>query len=255
MLQTPPLTFHGPIAKALLDKEHSAVQSDSCQSTLRSRVKVPIAKEITVAIQHPNHDPELTERLAIIESMMQAGRCTTERWGWAFVIWGVAYFVATGWASFLPQAGGRTLAWPVTMIFAALLTAVIARRRTRLQPRTDKARFIQATWAAVGYGIFIYAFSQAWSGHVQPQTLMAGIATLLGVANLASGLMLRWKVQMGVGLLCWVTAAASAFVGANTVAYLFLAATLVCMIGFGLYLMIRESRARTAAHPAAVQHA
>ncbi len=200
-------------------------------------------------------DPEITDRINLIESMLQAGRKSTERWGWTFVVWGLAYYVATAWASLLPQAGGRTLAWPVTMVFTAALTAVIARRRTRLQPRTDKSRHIQAAWSAVGFGIFVFAFSQAWSGHATAQTLMGGIETLLGVANIASGLMLRWKVQIGVGGLWWAAAAASAFATANGVAYLFLGATLVGMIGFGVYLMIRESRGNTQRPATAVQHA
>ncbi len=35
----------------------------------------------------------------------------------------------------------------------------------------------------------------------------------------------------------------------------FLAATLVCMIGFGIYLMVRESRAKAQARAGLVRHA
>ena len=42
---------------------------------------------------------ELKDRLKLIESMMAEGRRSTESWGWSFVLWGVAYYVATAWAT------------------------------------------------------------------------------------------------------------------------------------------------------------
>ena len=41
----------------------------------------------------------LAERVSLIESMMAEGRQGTARWGWTFVLWGVAYLVATAWSS------------------------------------------------------------------------------------------------------------------------------------------------------------
>jgi hypothetical protein len=201
------------------------------------------------------NEQELTERIALIESMMRAGRKSTEYWGWNFLLWGIAYLVAVAWSSFLPNAAGRNLAWPVTMIFAVLLTIGIARRRTRNKPRTEKSRGIQAIWTAVGSGIFVFAFPVAYSGHLQAQSFMAGIETLLGVAYVASGLTLRWPTQVVMGGLWWAAAIASCFVEGNGVAYVFLAATFVCMIGFGIYLMIRESRDKARARAGEVQHA
>ncbi len=49
---------------------------------------------------------ELTERIALIESMMQEGRKSTEEWGWNFLLWGIAYFVAVAWSSYLPMRAG-----------------------------------------------------------------------------------------------------------------------------------------------------
>lgn len=201
------------------------------------------------------HEQELTERLALIESMMQQGRKSTEYWGWNFLLWGVAYLVATAWSSLLPGAGGRQLAWPVTMIMAAALTALIARRRLRHQPRTERTRGIMATWIAVGCGIFVYCLPVAYSGHWDLHSSMAAIEVLLGAAHLASGITLRWPVQMTVGVLWWAAAVASCFVSANGVGIAFLGATFVCQIGFGLYLMVRESQAKARARAARVQHA
>ena len=44
-------------------------------------------------------NPELTERLELIESMIAEGRRSSESWGWVFVLWGVAYYVAIAWAT------------------------------------------------------------------------------------------------------------------------------------------------------------
>jgi len=44
-------------------------------------------------------DLELAERVKLIEDMLAAGRRKTESWGWTFVLWGVAYYVAIAWAT------------------------------------------------------------------------------------------------------------------------------------------------------------
>src|SRR5882757_3652755 len=137
---------------------------------------------------NPMNERDISERIALIESMMRAGRKSTEYWGWNFVLWGIAYFVAVAWSSFLANAAGRNLAWPVTMIFAVVLTIGIARRRMHNQPRTEKSRGIQAIWTAVGSGIFVFAFPVAWSGHFQAQSFIAAIEVMLGIAHVGSGI-------------------------------------------------------------------
>ena len=202
----------------------------------------------------PMNEREIGERIALIESMMHEGRKTTGYWGWCFLLWGIAYLVAIGWSNFLPA--GKVLAWPVTMILAVLLTAGIARRRSCNRPPTNKTRSIRAIWTAAGSGIFVFAFPVVYSGHLDPHSFMAGIETLLGVAHIACGTMVRWTPQIVIGALWWAAAIASCFVRTgNEVATIFLAATLVCNIGFGIYLMIRESREMARARGAEVQHA
>jgi hypothetical protein len=198
---------------------------------------------------------EIGERIALIESMMRAGRKNTEYWGWNFLLWGIAYLVAMAWSSFLPHAGGSGLAWLVTMIFASLLTVMIARRRGRQQPQTDKSRSLTAIWTAVGCGIFVFAVPVAASGHMEGHAFIAAIEVLLGVAHIASGSTLRWPTQVAVGLVWWAAAIASCFVSERGTAVIFLTATLICNIGFGIYLMIRESRDKARARAAEVQHA
>lgn len=188
-------------------------------------------------------ESEIHDRLALIEQMMREGRRRTEYWGWNYLLWGVAYLAAVGWDSFLPL--GRVLAWPVTMIAAVILTVAIAGRRMRHVPRTERSHALSSIWRAMGGAIFLFAFPAVWSGHYEPHVFMAAIEAMLGMAHVAAGGTLRWPLQIGVGVLWWAAAVASCFVpGANAIAYIFLAAVLVCNIGFGIYLMIRESRDR-----------
>ena len=77
-------------------------------------------------------EKNLAERLKLIESMIGEGRRSTTKWGWTFVLWGVAYLVATAWATW----GKSWLAWPVTMMAAGVVTSVVASRMSRGQPET-----------------------------------------------------------------------------------------------------------------------
>ena len=58
-------------------------------------------------------EQELKDRLNLIETMIAEGRRKTESWGWTFVLWGVAYYVAIAWSScglvFLLQRGSVML--------------------------------------------------------------------------------------------------------------------------------------------------
>lgn len=198
------------------------------------------------------NEREIGERIALIESMMRDGRRSTQHWGWNFLLWGAAYFIAVAWSSFLP---GRMLAWPVTMILAVFLTIVIASRNARNVPRTERMRGLQSIWTAVGCGIFVFAFPAAYSGHFEAHAFMAAIEAMLGIAHVASGSFLRWTMQIVVGALWWAAAIASCFVSTgNEVAYIFLAATFVCNICFGIYLMVRESQDKARARGGRVQH-
>ncbi len=184
-------------------------------------------------------DHELQGRLALMESMIAEGRKTTEYWGWAFVLWGIAYFVAIGW-SYL--SGRGDIAWPVTMIGGVVLTTMIARAKKTGRACTTTSRAISSIWTAVGLAFFAYCFPLSASGHAEPHAFQATVEVLLGVANLASGLLLRWRQQRVIGLLWMSAAVATCFVSRSAIVIIFMVATLVCLVGFGVYLMIRESR-------------
>jgi hypothetical protein len=192
---------------------------------------------------------ELLTRFELVERMVKEGRRSTEYWGWTFVLWGTAYLLATGWSYWFHMAG---VAWSVTMIAAVLITvAVIQAKKKRGMLSTTLSRSIISVWNAVGIALMIFCFSASLSGHAESHTFVAAIECFLGVANFASSQILRWPTQLFVALLWWVSAAATCFAPETAVAPIFIGATLIGMIGFGLYLMYCEHRDRRAL----VQHA
>jgi hypothetical protein len=191
---------------------------------------------------------DLKERLALIESMIAEGRRTTESWGWIFLLWGVAYYVAIAWATRgyeLSVWGNRHEgAWPITMFAAAVLTLIIGIRGGRGRPATTISRAIVAAWVSAGVSIGILCPALAIQGRLDQHTFVALVAAMLGMANGTSGIILRWKSQFACAVVWWITAVAACFGSIAQLTVVFLAAIFLCQIAFGIYAMILEARRR-----------
>jgi peptidoglycan/LPS O-acetylase OafA/YrhL len=190
---------------------------------------------------------ELTERLKLIESMMAEGQQRTARWGWTFVLWGVAYLVATAWSSGLvggPVWAQHLLAWPVTMIAASIATGVTVSRMKKGEPATMLGRAIGAAWAAMGISLFVVLMSLGVSGRYDLHVFVAIIGGMLAVANMTSAIILKWKMQFACAVVWLASAVVACFGTVNQAGIAFLAATFFCQIVFGIYAMILESRRR-----------
>ena len=189
---------------------------------------------------------DLQERLALIENMIAEGRRSTESWGWVFLLWGVAYYVAILWATWGSGISvwgkGNSLAWPVTMLAAFVVTWVIGIRRGKRQPPTGTGRGVVAIWMSIGISMLLLFPALATSGRLDEHVFVAIIAAMLGAANGASGIILRWKAQVGCAIVWWATAAAACFGSSTWVGGIFLAAIFLCQIVFGIYAMVMESR-------------
>jgi len=183
---------------------------------------------------------ELNDRLNLIESMIAEGRRKTESWGGTFVLWGVAYFVAILWAAL----GHSYLAWPVTMIAACVATGVVIYLKNRNRPRTQTGYAIGSIWKAVGISMFLLFFSLSFSGRIDQHIMMAGVGAMLGAANAASSMILKWKMQFACALVWWALTVFACFGKGNALTIAFLAALFFCQIVFGIYAMICESRRR-----------
>jgi hypothetical protein len=192
---------------------------------------------------------ELKDRLNLIETMIAEGRRTTESWGWVFVLWGVAYYVAIAWSAWGNHA---SLAWNITMAAAMIVTfgVVVWRKfggKEKSQPATKLGRAVTSVWMAVGISFMVLIPSLGIGGRSNSNLVVAVIGTLLGTANAASSMILRWKMQFACAVVWWALAIISC-IGTHVQSfYGLLVANFFCQIVFGLYGMIAESRKQKAA--------
>ncbi len=179
---------------------------------------------------------ELQDRLTLIERMILEGRRSSQSWGWSFVLWGVAFYVAIAWAAWQPSAA----AWPVTMVGSFLLTLIVGLRKGRKHPGTTIGRAVTCLWIAVGVSAILIFPALGFTGRLDQHSFVAVAAAMLGATNAASGMILRWKMQIACGLVWWGVSVAACFGSTAQVLVLFLAAIFFCQIVFGIYAMICE---------------
>jgi hypothetical protein len=187
-------------------------------------------------------EQELKDRLSLIEDMIAQGRRTTESWGWTFVLWGVAYYIAIAWATW----GHSSLAWPVTMIVAGVLTGVLASRRASKSPETTIGRAMMAIWLGMGISTVLVMMALGISGRLELHIAVAVVGAMLGAANATSSIILKWKMQFVCAVVWWTAMVASLFGTDNQAGIEFLVAIFFCQIVFGIYGMVCESRKRSA---------
>ena len=180
---------------------------------------------------------ELKDRLALIEQMMKAGRKSTESWGWTFVLWGVAYYVAIGWSAL-----GATYAWPITMIVTCVLMGGLLTRRDR-NPNTTMGRAIVGIWVALGVTMMTLMPALAISGRfADARGSIAVVCALLGMANGASGIVLKWRLQQASAVTWWGASMTVCFGSEMQALVVFMVAIFFCQIVFGIACMIAEAR-------------
>ena len=188
---------------------------------------------------------DLNERLDLIQSMIAAGRRKTESWGWTFVLWGVAYFVAMLWASSwrtISIWGRNNHAWPITMIATAALTIAIGMAKGKHEPETMMGRAIVSIWTAVGISMLSIFPALVVSNRLDEHAFVALVASMLAIANGASGMVIKWKSQIGCGVVWWITSVVACFGSDLQLTIVFCSALFLCQIVFGIYAMILESR-------------
>jgi hypothetical protein len=186
-------------------------------------------------------EQELKERLSLIERMITEGRRNTESWGWTFVVWGIVYYLAIAWSAW----GHSVWAWPATILIGVVVTVVVASSKAGNHPETTLGRAIGAIWIALGISMFLLFLALGLSGRLTDQHLfVAVISAILGMANGASALILRWKVQLACAVVWWVAAMATCFGTDVQSTIVFLVAIFLCQIVFGIYGAIAEAQER-----------
>jgi len=192
------------------------------------------------------HDEELDlkARLSLIESMIAEGRRVTESWGWTFVFWGVAYYIAIAWTALYHWPW----AWLITMAGAWLVCMIVIQRKKKTQParrpETTIGRAIFAVWISMGISLSLLLPALGFSGRFNQHIFVAAVAAMLGVANGASGMIIKWKAQIASAFVWWAATVAACFGSDQECMGVFLVAIFLCQIVFGGYAMIVEARVR-----------
>jgi hypothetical protein len=195
-----------------------------------------------IAMKDQTTTQDLKDRLTLIETMISEGRRTTESWGWTFVLWGMAFYVAIAWAAW----GHSAWAWPITMTAAVVVTVILVSIKTGGEAETTLGRAVGSVWLALGVSMFLLFPSLGIAGKLTDPHLFIAVASgMLGMANAASALILRWKVQFGCAVIWWAAAVAASFVTGNQAAVVFIIAIFICQIAFGVYGMIQEASAKS----------
>ena len=191
-------------------------------------------------MQEHTTEQDLKDRLSLIESMIAEGRRNTESWGWTFVLWGVAYYLAIAWSAWNHSAW----AWPVTIVIAVVVTFVVASLKAGNQPETTLGRAVGSIWIASGISMFLLFLALGLSGRLTDHLFVAVISAILGMANGASALILRWKVQFACAVVWWVAAVTTCFGTDAQSMIVFVVAIFLCQIVFGVYGVIAEAQER-----------
>lgn len=183
-------------------------------------------------------DQELLERFDLIERMVLEGRRSTQYWGWCLALWGSGQLIATAWATL----GRRpTLAWAVTMAACAVATVVAASRKHSTQHSQSLiARAVWSVWLSLGISLSLLGFLGNTSGILTGRAFLAVFFSLMGFTYLATGLIIRWKVQWGIGLLWWAAAIVALYGPGPVLEWLFMAMVFLGEVVLGVYLMARE---------------
>ena len=187
---------------------------------------------------------ELRDRLKLIESMIAEGRRTTESWGWTFVFWGLAYYVAIAWTALTHYPW----AWLITMTSATMLMWVVigikSKGRPEKRPGTTMSRAIFSIWMIAGISMSFLLVALGFSGRFSPQLFVAVLGATFGTTNGTSGVLLRWRAQFACAVVWWAASVTACFAGDNQSTVILAVAIFFCQIVFGGYAMIVEGRAR-----------
>jgi hypothetical protein len=184
---------------------------------------------------------ELRERLDLMQKMIAEGRRKQESWGWTFVLWGVAYYVAFFWA----WLASFPLAWPITMFTTGVLTFIGFSRRKYQAPETTIGRAISSIWIATGASMFILFDALGFGMHLaEPRAFLAVASAMIGMANAACSLTLKWKAEFICAIVWWAAAVVACFCNLVTTVVAFLVGIFLCQIVFGAYMMVLEARQR-----------
>ena len=147
---------------------------------------------------------ELLDRIDLIERMISEGRRSTHYWGWSFALWGTGQLIALFWSM---HSSRPTLVWGCLMGACGIITALmISRQQAADRSQSVLTRPISAVWFSFGISLTLLAFLGNPTGLFTTRSFCAVFFAFMGLANNASGMILRWPLQIGLGVAWWLAA-------------------------------------------------
>jgi len=183
-------------------------------------------------------DQELLERIDLIERMVLEGRRTGQYWGWCFALWGTGQLVALGLSmlNWYPM-----LIWAVSMGTCGVVTALVSTRQRRAADKqTLLARSVLAVWISFGVSITLLSFVGNPAGIFSLRSYCTVFFVLMGFTNTASGMILRWPLQIGIGIAWWLAGVVTVFGPEKIIGWTLITMIFLGEVVFGLYLMARQ---------------
>ena len=181
------------------------------------------------------------EQIEFIERMIRQSQQSFGHWGWAFVMWGVLHIAAYIWNQQAPDNEG--LPWAILMPAGGLVMMVAGiRAGMKSGKATAIDRALGGIWWAFGITMpILWGVGTATKTFAEPQVLFVMFYIAYAVANFASGIVLRQKVQIIVSILWWA-AAVVVMLAPQYVEETFLAMVVIGELLFGVYLMWFDRR-------------
>jgi hypothetical protein len=184
-------------------------------------------------------DQELLERIDLIERMVLEGRRTSQYWGWCFVLWGTGQLVALALSNTLNWH--PTLIWAVTLGTCGVITKLVSTRQRRAADKqTLLSRSILAIWISYAVSITLLSFVGNPAGIFSLRSYCTVFLVFMGFSNAASGIILRWPLQIWIGIAWWLAAAVTVFGPEKIIGWIWITMIFLGEVVFGLYLMARE---------------
>jgi hypothetical protein len=187
---------------------------------------------------------DLVQRLELMEAMIAAGRRSTTRCGWIFVLWGVVNLAGMAWEWFRPSYW----IWPTVLAVGFALYFLI---KALLKPNPNRCasvegRVVGAIWSMMGLAMTIYVACGMYRHLTWQYSYLAAIFMFVGLAHAISARVLRWRAQGVVAALWWAGGIAMFFVHSPDAIYVvFPLEMFFGMIAFGLYAMWLDNRSES----------
>jgi hypothetical protein len=178
------------------------------------------------------------ESLELITTMINQAKRAYEETGISALLWGsvvvfcslvsfVNYYFHFPWADYI---------WFLTTIAVAPQIIIAIREGKRKKFKSYDGVAIRSVWISFGIGIFLFSFFAGWFNVQHAETVFL---IFYGIPTFTSGMITRFRPMIYGGIICWLIAIISMYVGFHYTMLLTAIAAIVAWFIPGLILRKR----------------